>query len=185
MTLSLNGCIPVQDFGEYWDRATIDKQIAGSWKRIAAAPDQDAKHGYPIGDVMTFVEKGAAYESSDFDAFGKLREKPVYPIKTLEIGKYQFLAFGPTKGIIVRYVITGSNLALCMQFGPAMKEFLTTHYPRAVNVKINDAEGEYIQIGLFDDEVIRILSSIPDLDITTPSATEGYWVCDVKYERLR
>jgi hypothetical protein len=46
IAIPLTSCIPVEDFGTYWDKAVPDTRLEGNWKRVAARPDRDRKHGY-------------------------------------------------------------------------------------------------------------------------------------------
>lgn len=173
--LPLTSCIPVEDFGAYWDRAEIDTRLAGKWTRVTASPGQDREHGYPIGDVISFVIKDRVYEVTVRDKRGTIRDKPAYPVKTLSVGNYRFLAYGPRQGIIVRYRVSARTLEWCFSDGPSTVEFVNTHYPRAANIKQAKGEGTYLGIGLFDSEVFEILSRIPDQDT--------YWACEAKFDR--
>jgi hypothetical protein len=173
--LSLASCIPVDDFGEYWDKALIDIRLAGDWKMVAATPDQTREHGYAIGDIMQFVPKDGAYDvtSESERAAGK---QPMRA-KTITAGAYQFLAISAQKkGLIYRYKVGAQELELCMDLGPNQVEFVKTNYPYAKNLKKNRGEGSYLTIALLDGEVLGILSKIPDLDL--------YWDCDRKYVRV-
>lgn len=77
--------------------------------------------------------------------------------------------------MIWRYKINGSSLELCETAGRSVLDFVKTNYPNAANVKKNEAAGD-ISITLFDDEVFKMLSKIPD--------NETYWECDSKFERV-
>lgn len=175
-TLPLFSCFPVKDFGAYWDKAGTDKRLAGSWEISKAELLRLKKHETPplalgLGLTARFVERGGAYEISIEGG------QTAYPIKTLSIGHYQFLAVGPPNGRIQRYRVGGRMLEFCTYPDVSLvEEFVKTHYPNAANIKRNRDEGDYMEIALFDDEVFKILSKIPD--------TKAYWVCDVKYQRI-
>jgi hypothetical protein len=171
--LPLAACIPVEDFGASWDKATLDRGLAGAWKQVATRPDQDRDHGYGTGNVIRLVVKDNAYEMSVYGEDGKLTDRPQYPIKTLNAGRYRFLAAGPKRGLMSMYKLTGGTLTFCDAVG-TMVEFVQTHYPNAINVK--RGEGEYLTIALLDNEAVTILSGIPD--------TDTYWMCDSKLERV-
>jgi len=98
-------CINVEEFGGCWEKTEMDKRLAGDWKRVPASPDQTREHGHGIGDVTHFIEKDGAYELP-----ATAPDRPFYPVKTLKTGPYQFLVFGPHKGIIVRYKLDGGVL---------------------------------------------------------------------------
>ncbi len=174
----LASCIAVDDYGTAWERATIDKALTGSWKQIASRPDQTRAQGYGIGVISTYVEKGGAYEVSMYDAEGEADgEKPLYPIKTLRIGRYRFLAEPAPHGILERYVVRGEVLEVCMAIGPAQVDFQEQQYPNAVNIGKNHSEGEFLEVRVLDAEAERIIAAIPD--------TNEYWDCDWKFERTR
>jgi hypothetical protein len=168
-TLPLCSCFFVEDFGTYWDKAGTDKRIAGSWRAIAGENvtlDPD--------DVMRIVEKGGAYEIS-VSPHAK-DDEPIYPVKTLSVGRYQFLAMGPKQGILVRYRVTGDLLEWCFSDPSSLNQLVKMRYPHAVNMQLTSIVGDYLKISLFDREVVAILSNIPD--------TNAYWVCDEKYRRV-
>lgn len=172
LLLPLTACITVEDFGSYWEKAGKDPQLSGTWKVVA---------GENLGTSRRFVDAGDYYFHSDPNAEGKPigvpENRATAPVvKTMAIGRYTFLVFSTTgltpagkrKGMIYRYKIDGDNLELIMTFGPNVMPFITKNYPRAVNIKRNEGEGEYAVIGTFDDQVAKIISAIPD--------TEEYWI---------
>jgi hypothetical protein len=65
--LCLSACINVDDFGPYWNRASVDRKLLGDWKLVPASPDQTRSKGYGIGDVLRIAIKGDAYELTSFD----------------------------------------------------------------------------------------------------------------------
>jgi hypothetical protein len=175
--LCLAACIPVDDFGPYWNRGSIDRRLVGDWKMVAAGPEQTRRDGYGIGDVMRIAIKGDAYELTPLDDAGKQRDDPLYPAKTLVVGPYRFLAYGPIDGMMEPYRLQGRTLTICAQFGPAMVDFMAARYPNALNIGRNEGEGKFVVIKQFDDEVFKVVASIPN--------TSSYWVCHRKYERVR
>jgi hypothetical protein len=176
VVLSQTACINVEDFGAYWDRAGTDRALAGTWRQVSVSPEQTRAQGYGIGNTMRLSVKADAYEMVVRDAEGKQTDAPLYPVKTLDVGRYHFLLTGRTKGIMERYSISGRTLLVCQESGPEMVEFLQARYPDARSVHKNEAEGDYLVIDTFDDEAFKILSNIP--------AQEKYWVCDQKWRRV-
>jgi len=174
--LCLSACINVDDFGPYWNRASVDRRLIGDWKLVPASPDQTRGKGYGIGDVLRIAIKADAYELTSFDDAGKQLDAP-QTARTLAVGTYRFLASGPTRGMMAPYRLDGRTLYMCHQLGPAMVDFIEAHYPNAVNIGKNRGEGSYIVIKQFDDEVFQALASVPD--------TNSYWDCDRKFERVR
>ncbi len=173
----LASCVTVEDFGAYWDKTGMDERLAGSWKMVAADPEQTPEHGYRIGDIMHMIRRGAAYEMAVDKDDKTPDDDPLYPIRTLNVGRYQFLAVraeGEKGGLIWRYKLKGRALELCV---PALDDFVAANYPNAVNLRNSGDVGDSMSIRLFDEEVFTILSKVPD--------TEDYWFCDTKYERVR
>jgi hypothetical protein len=178
-TLPLSSCFSVDDFGAYWKKAGIDKRLAGSWKETKVS--QESLYG--LGPEVRFVAKGDAYEMS-LVVEGQTSSVPA---KTLNVGRYQFLANRPDhpirpddavgpdgrpQGRLQRYKVNSHVLELC---DSKLNEFVRTHFPHAVNFT-QGSDGDYMEIGLFDDEVFTILSAIPD--------TATYWTCNAKYARV-
>jgi hypothetical protein len=67
--LPLFSCFPVEDFGAYWDKAGMDKRLAGSWEISKAELLRLKKRDAPpialgFGLTVRFVERGGAYEVS-------------------------------------------------------------------------------------------------------------------------
>lgn len=171
--LPLTSCIPVEDFGAYWDKAGLDKALAGDWKQVPATAYQSRAQGYPIGDVMHIVAKGDAYEISFSDEGKAETDNPLYPVKTLAAGPHRLLAAGPKKGGILLYRLRGRTLEFCNSFGPVMLGFVQKHYPDALNIR---RQGQDLTIALFDEEVFAILSKLP--------ANENFGICATKFERV-
>ena len=172
---SLISCIPVDDFGSYWDKAGADPLLAGTWKRVAANPQQTRERGYSVGDVMRLVEKDGQYDLTDESA--KAKGEKSMPAKTLTAGDYQFLAIAQeNKGFILRYKVSAQTLEYCDAFGPSLVEFVRSNYPHAVGMKKSQGEGNYMTIASFNEETRAILGKIPD--------TAEYWSCDQRFERI-
>jgi hypothetical protein len=169
--LIISSCIPVDDFGAYWDKAVVDAHLLGSWTQVPARPDQTRERGYAIGRIMRIGEKDGAYQIVEED------NHQFAPERSLPVGKYQFLAFPGKNGYIMRYKLRQNVLEFCFQNGPNLVDFVESNYPRVVNLKRNRAEGKYMTIALFDDEVFDVLAHIPD--------TDSFWVCDERFERTR
>jgi hypothetical protein len=158
-TFSLVSCIPVDDFGAYWGKAGIDRRLAGSWKWIGAPNAEDGPSLF--GDQIRVIENNGAYEITSYAKGTKIDGGP-FVVKTLKVGRYQFLGVrfpSGKSGFMERYLIRRRVLQLCEQ---GIDEFVTANYPQAVNMKNGGDVGEVISIALFDAEVFTILSKIPD-----------------------
>ncbi len=108
--LMLTSCIDVDDFGAYWDKTTVDPAMASDWLRVPISPN-DAANDFPAGQTWHFTLKDGAYQiQTHLD--GKEDDEPLYPVKTLTIGHYQFLALGPKHGSICMYKIDDDTVTL-------------------------------------------------------------------------
>ncbi len=79
--LSLGACIPVEDFGAYWDKAGIDKALEGSWVRLAANEQQTIDSSYGVGTITRFDVKGDAYVMLGVGDGKELQDNPMYRSK--------------------------------------------------------------------------------------------------------
>ncbi|MHC4982855.1 MAG: hypothetical protein ACYTF6_06765 [Planctomycetota bacterium] len=78
-------CIPVEDFGEYWEKGTIDAELEGHWKKMGMEfRSQD--------EYVSFVKDGSHYRwiSTRADAPDRPTGREL-AAKTLPVGKHRFL----------------------------------------------------------------------------------------------
>jgi hypothetical protein len=186
-TLAMVSCIPVDDFGTYWDKGVVDPALEGTWKNIGlpgSSPEE--KFGYR---ELRFTRTGSFYSmnvvgidpSMDPEVLEQVKRRKAGAgnARTLRVGKRRLLMErnrqAPFDGILTSYEIRGRTLSEYWFQGDAAVEFLRTRHPGAKNIHKNDGEGEFVVIGTFDDEVFRILSEIAD-DST-------YWVLTARYEK--
>ncbi|MFH1157969.1 MAG: hypothetical protein V1721_03680 [Pseudomonadota bacterium] len=158
--LFLSSCIPVGDFGPYWDKGIIDPALLGKW-------NGEDKEGYGI------VDKGGTYQIDTLDEREK-KEKSYVPMtaRTLKAGSYTFLMIKESnKKEVIRYKIEGDVIQKYSLAPEQLSAFLLKEkYPEAKNIVFGE-----VHIENFDDEVYKILSEIPD--------TKKFWVPDGKYRR--
>lgn len=176
-TLMLAACIDVDDFGDYWNKATLDPDLKGDWVRLPE-PDKPATLEQKTVQEWRFTEKNGAYEVQSH-AEGQQDEAPMYPVKTLAVGRYRFVAANPEKGdkTILRYKITGDTIAFMVLNDSAAWSFIDKNYPNPKNI-VSGSEGRpALKIKMFDDEVYKILSNIPDM--------KDYWRVDTRLERMK
>jgi hypothetical protein len=174
--LMLTSCIDVDDFGAYWDKATIDPAVAGDWLRVPVSAN-DAANDFPTGQTWHFTLKGGAYQvQTHLD--GKEDDQPAYPVKTLMIGHYRFLALGPKQGSIVRYEISDDTFtAYGLNFVTAW-EYIKKKYPReSGNFVRSDMKDAPVKISLLDDNVYKILSQLP--------CDERFWNKGILLQRIK
>jgi hypothetical protein len=169
--LPLFSCVDVEDFGDSWRKAGTDKRLVGSWEIVPASPEETRETGNTIGGVWRVHEKGGAYEVTFHRAGRAPDDQPLYPIKTMNVGRFQFLLIGQTKGQLIRYKLRGQTLHVCIPF---LVEYVREFYPNAANIR-NEGEDSVSDILRFDRAVFDIIAQVPD--------TEDYWTCD--FMRLR
>ena len=189
--LVLTSCTPVEDFGPYWDKGFVDPALEGSWKKTGL-PGQEID-GIPGADVLRFTKDDSSYRQYDINPTNDTRltaeeieqrkadnAQPI-SVRTLRIGKHQFLMRrepgGERKGCLVRYEIRRDTLdEYWIENGIAI-DFLLSKHPTAKNIRKNVAEGDYVVIGTFDDEVFRVLSEIAD--------KPEYWILECQYKKIK
>ena len=174
--LTLTSCIAVENFGRYWEEASVDRLLTGRWKKVQTSGLQDPGMFGPIGTVLSIVEKNGAHEMST-SAVGPQGQvpRPLYPLKTIIAGNYKFIAAGPEKGYLIRYKLDRNELRLCL--GDGVIDFVRRNYSRAANIGKNTGEGDYAQIKVMDRETLEILEKVPD--------SEKYWFCESRFERVQ
>jgi len=171
----LSSCILVGDFGPYWDKGTIDPAILGWWQ----SPANKDK-------VKTRVMNHAGtYQIDEFDQNGWERPKDAEQARTLQIGNYRFfmlkihdhgrwVTFG-----ILRYKIEGDKMWMYTLNAKKMGVFLAREYPNEKNITAATCggkkgclgvHGSWVIIQKLDNNVYKILSSIPD--------TRAFWTLD-------
>jgi len=184
----LSSCTNVEDFGKYWDKGVIDPALEGSWKK-QGLPGQDP-HDIPGPDLWRFTKDGSMYsvkaiqpidpnEAPDVIEQQKAANEETMSARTLRIGKHMFLmqvAPGERKGMIERYEVQRGTLQEYYMNNAVVLEFLKAQHPTARNIKKNVAEGAYVVIDTFDDEVFQVLSEIAD--------NPAYWLLNCRYQKV-
>ena len=171
--LFLSSCIPVEDFGIYWDKGIIDPALLGKWKG-------EANNGYHM------INKGGTYQIDSLDKEDR-KEKDYSPIaaRTLKVGSYTFLMTFIKEGdeketVLIRYKKKGDIIQQYSLKSRKMDTFLEKNYSKAKNIKKFKCKGRCwynpgVRIEKFDNEVYKILSEIPD--------TKKFWILDERYLR--
>ncbi len=163
--LLLSSCIPVQDFGGYWNRGTVDSSLLGKWP---AKNSQDYE--------LVTERKGVYY----IDEVKKGRKQPEDGMvaKTLYAGKYTFLMLKDPKSDInvgiARYKIKHRTLQFYALSTKAMSIFLKKKYPNVKNIQILKCKKCFFNgslvIHTLDKSVYTVLKNIPD--------TKKFWMPD-------
>jgi hypothetical protein len=179
--LSLGGCIPVDDFGAYWDKGTADSALTGTWEDIPEAGEKAKKDG---GVAIVCAETACTLDTLDAEEKKKADYKPS-TLRTLDLGGvYQFLMVreeGKTSGDMIRYTVEDGVFRQHTPVPVKWEAFLKEKYPKAKNITRpacppDNCSFDSIDIKTLDDETAEILSQIPD--------TAEYWVTSDRY-RLR
>lgn len=164
--LCLTACIPVDDFGSFWDKGTVDAALAGTWK------NDHAQKGAPV-QARVKIQKGVYIirSLSKKDA----KDKPLFA-KTLTAGRYTFFmaasdAQGKTERDLVRYKVANGTLTEYALDVKPVEKWLGWRHPQAKNFEAVACKPncmfEEVRVRVLTDDVIRILSEIPD--------TAEYW----------
>jgi len=178
--LLLASCIDVDDYGDYWGKTIVDPALAGHWAKMSE--DEDGK---TTGQEYTFIVKNGAYEVQSYKDGQADSDGPMYPVKTLNVGRYRFLASGPQTGKIIRYEIANDTAAWYVLNPKSAWAFIRKNYPDQQGFYRGDPDNpdasnipadEPVSIKLFDDEVFAILSAIPDNEI--------YWDPDTQLKKI-
>jgi hypothetical protein len=175
--LFLASCIPVEDFGVYWERAQPDPRLPGKWRVVVPGPDPG-----PVPFVR-IVRKGAGFEMSGEDEEGRRDpSKPSDLIRTLTVGRYQFILMrtaGQNAGLLWRYRIRANALEFTSIQSPLLIWYVETKLSGVANLKVIAEAGEapkHIAIEVLDEAVFKALATTPDTDL--------YWTWAEKYERV-
>jgi hypothetical protein len=180
--LMLTSCIEVDNFGDYWDKATIDPTLAGKWQKISEEDEVT-----PTGQSWVFAVKDGSYEVHTF-MHGKPADDdgPMFPVRTITVGPYKFLANGPEQGSMVRYTLEGDEAVFLVLEPKATWAFIKKNFPGQDSFYKGDPEDtpdemdqsdEPMKIDTFTDQTFKILSSIPD--------TEVYWEADTLLKKVK
>ncbi len=185
--LVMSSCTPVDDFGLYWDKGFVDPALAGSWKKVRPAPEDQ----FPCPNLWRFTRSGTNYSLQSINPIDQTAEpqdvakqkadnERALSVRTLRIGKSLFLmrrdpADGG-KGAIVRYEVRRGVLNEYWIVNGDAVDFLQAKYPTAKNIRKDTDGSGYVVIGTFDDEVFRALSEIAD--------NPTYWVLACGYKKV-
>jgi hypothetical protein len=186
-TLAMVSCIPVDDFGTYWDKGVVDPALEGTWKNIGV-PGSTPQERLGARELR-FTRTGSFYTMNmvgidpsmapEVLERVRMRNARAGIARTLRLGKRRLLMErnreAPSDGVLTSYEIRGRTLSEYWFLGVEAVEFLETRHPGARNIHKNDGEGDFVVIGTFDDEVFRILSEVAD--------SPTYWTLMGRYEK--
>lgn len=174
----LASCIPVDDWGAYWDKGVVDGALAGKWKIVL---DYGKKPEKDKGILIAAENGNSRIDSLDEEEKSKPDYAPVVA-RTLKAGGYTYLMAGvkARDGGLVRYAVKDSGLEVYSLNGEGLHGFLKEKYSGVKNIGTDacqaDCKGVGARIGTLDDAVFNVLSMIPD--------TQSYWTLTSRYERM-
>jgi hypothetical protein len=153
--IALASCINVKDFGIYWDRGIVDKQLIGSW-----LPETDTS-----SECIMFTQgKGELIFTTDD------RDEPA--VRTLMMGRHTFMMMRrpvSKSGELYKYTASKESLELYQLNKDKRDEFLKEH--ATPNIVIND-----------DTNVTISTLDKPTFDLLQKIANDGsYWVLMTRY----
>ena len=184
--LALCSCIPVSDFGAFWDKGTVDPALVGKWDEIPGKDAPPPEAGKENKSSIEITSDNGAYKIDSLDE--EERKKADYApmaARTLTAGSYAFLMVkeGTDKdGDMIRYKIEGDVFREYTLNDGQMAALLKQKYPGAKNIGKPECKEEKclfdgLRIEVLDDEVYKILSEIPD--------TPEFWTAEDKYRRQK
>ncbi len=154
--LAAVSCIPVDDFGTYWDKGVVDPALEGSWKRL------DSPGAPPL--YTPFCTEGwrLARTGSAYSLYRLNEVSDPFTVRTLRVdGRKLLMERGPRgDGLLTSYEIHNRILSSFGFRNDTGLEFLRAKHPGAKNIGENVGAGQFVVIKTFDDEVFRILSEL-------------------------
>ena|ERR1035437_4676986 len=157
LVVLLSSCIPVEDFGSYWKKGTIDPALLGKWGKMIPRDEDDRKESRSVKTAneggIQVADKGGTYQidSLDEDERQKKDYAPVFA-RTLKAGRYTFLMAitkegdakaRVTKGL-VRYKLEGDTFQQYHLVDERMGSFLKEKYPEVKNIEKPDCKGKVL-----------------------------------------
>ena len=137
----LSGCILVDDFGPYWDKGVIDRELEGQW--YDQEPDGEGKPPAFVieGDVMTMIDEDGDEQEA----------------RTLELGAHKFLML-PKDQMIQKYDIADGILSFYSPRKEQKEDFLKTNS----NDQIVIGQYDTVRIRQLNEETLGVLEDISD-----------------------
>lgn len=159
----LSGCIPVDDFKEYWGKGVIDPELEGAWY-------QSESHDL----AFTFSRAGDVYHVVEPPRENAVTKTSSDRVRTLMVGNHHFLMIKDSDdtsgGELGLYVVSDAMLTLYSPREEKKDSFLETY--TGDNVVINE---QAFGIKELDAETLRVLESIAD--------QPDYWEITATYVR--
>lgn len=179
--LLLTSCIDVDDYGDYWDKTTVDPALAGRWVKLSE-DDQTT----PTAQGYAFTLKDNAYSVQSWKGGKPSEDDPMYPVKTLDLGRYKFAASGPERGTILRYAVLGDTSTWYVINPSLAWDFIAQNFPDQTEIYRDDPDpsdtaannrDRPLRIKIFDDDTAKMLDAIPDNQL--------FWDPDTKLKKVQ
>jgi hypothetical protein len=162
----LTSCFSVGDINGYWNKATIDPALEGTWNYVDEKP-------YDKPHTLHFTRYDDVYKVdgvlADVADTGLATNKPV-DVRSLKIGKYTY-ALGHMENnqwLLVRYEVKGKTARELMPHKDQLVKWIRDNVPtipKSVTLTMDSPQD--IEISTLDDEAFRLLALLPD--------GEDYW----------
>lgn len=185
--LCVSACIPVEDFGVYWDKGFIDHALQGKWEEVSSDREKKGKLEVTEKDGLDYFESLVEED--------KKKDHETITARSLKAGSYMFFmvidkqkpsvnpdngsvekASPPIKGL-VRYEIKEGVFRQYSLNDEHMIVFLKEKYPSAKNIEVKKfLSSDSVEIKTLDDEVYKILSEIPD--------TKEFWKLQGEWHKM-
>ncbi|MEZ0222955.1 MAG: hypothetical protein ACAH83_00245 [Alphaproteobacteria bacterium] len=179
--LFLSSCIPVDDFGTYWNKGTVNAAVTGKWQKIERRKK---------AEFVRITDEGGRYRIDTLDKKerGQKDYSPIFA-KTLTAGKYTFfMAMSKKSGAahfspegLVRYDIHHGVLTEYNLVDRRVGKFLADKFPHARNITApkcrENCVYDSVKIRKLDAEVVKVLAAIPD--------TGEFWTVTEKWKRVK
>jgi hypothetical protein len=185
--LCISACIPVDDFGAYWEKGVVDHALQGKWEEVSSDP---AKR-----NQIQVTEKDGSDQIDSLDK--QEREKKddaADSVRSLKVGPYMYFmaieqqkpsiekdgsahTYPPIRGLVRYEVKEGILLQYSLNDG-RMIAFLAEKYPDAKNIVVKKfMSSDSVEIKTLDDEAFKILSKIPD--------TKEFWKLQGEWRKIK
>jgi hypothetical protein len=180
LLLLLTSCLEVENYGDYWDKGSIDPSLSGKWLKISETDEVT-----PTGQSFIFTPKDGSYQVQTF-SHGKPADDdgPIYPVRTITVGPYKFLAKGPDQGSMVRYTVEGNAVVFYELNSKKAWAFFQKNYPGQEEFYKGDPDDSPEEMDESDDpmkldtlnsQAAKMISALPD--------NESIWEPDTLIKR--
>jgi hypothetical protein len=180
VVLALSSCLPVHDFGTYWNKGYVDRAVLGNWDV------NDSKKKNKTVTVQVTDSGGAYLIKLVENGKEKDQDGPLVG-RTLNAGKYKYILYGSESdnkkrtATLLRYAVKNGMFITYDLKPDSFLKLLHDKYPKVAEIRRSGCDGriicEPIEIGTLNADVFKILSEIPD--------TRKYWKASSAFLRAK